>query len=912
MKVIALFVCFVLLASCQSSKIVSENSTPSMGVLSRESLSKDMAASRSQQIQNVEYELYLELNNEEDIFRGEQKISFTLNHLEHDVHLDFQGGNILSARVNGEKVQLSRGPVFVEILKSNLQFGENLVEIQFSHPYSRSGAGLHRFRDPEDDRVYLYTDFEPFDANRMAPFFDQPDLKAPLLLKVKAPADWVVVGNAKVKSVEKILSSNNFHNAQNLRHPRDAKGTQYKIWQFEKTKPISTYVYGVMAGPFKSWSDQYKNIPLKIYSRKSLARHVPYKDWFKATKIGFAYFEKFFGIDYPFYKYDQLIVPEFSAGAMENVGAVTFSERYISRGAYTRTQRLRIYNVILHEMAHMWFGNLVTMKWWDDLWLNESFATYMATRAQVEATEFKEAWGDFHADKAAAYRQDQMVTTHPVAGEVTSSDEAFSNFDDITYGKGASVLKELNHFIGPDLFQAAVREYFQTHKYKNTTLQDFVAAFAKVTGSEIQTWFRSWLETTGVDTVRVSFTCDAKYLKIKLDLPAQARPHAMNIGIYQFDAMKLLKKTGEVKMMTEASITASVVTRDLPRIQKETCPQFIYPNDGDHAYIKVEFDALGVDFILRNMNAVLDAKLRMLLWSNLWTMVRDQKIKLSDFSDLALATLQTERDLDILNFLAEKTVGHKWGEFDSLYYFWPRQIFGEKDDDVTMASQYEKVLFQRFKNEKNRDLRDVFLNGYLTSVRSQGGVQRAYSLLLEIQDPDQRWRALGVICRNHKKHKDRSLNLNLEELVSKELHSDKSERGYKSALQCRASVPDPFVKSDFLAKMGTLNVNYSSDELEQLARALFSADQREMIKSHSDTIYNLMRSVWSEWEEGLQYEMASGLAPTYCDRAGNEKLKRFLESDDRAHRLIPSAMKSALMERWDEDRRCVLIREYNR
>ena len=415
-------------------------------------LTKEHAQARSARISEVTYALEFELDGEAPEYAGQVTITFKLGDVQEDLSVDFFGGAVSSVQINDRMLATSHaeqgaGDVdasdrliapyngfYLSLPAQALHTGMNVVDIGFTHPYSSDSSGMYRFRDPVDDRDYLYTDFEPYDQNRLFPSFDQPDLKARYSTQVSVPANWQVISIVAESSIVE-------------------QGGR-KLWTFPPSAPISTYIYALHAGEYQRWESSAGDIPLRLFARASLAEYVYPDDWFIPTIQGFDFFQRYFDIPYPFGKYDQVIVPHFNAGAMENVGAVTFSERYLRRGTVTRADRRSLASVILHEMAHMWFGNLVTMDWWNGLWLNESFATFMATLAMMEATEYTEARQVAYRRTIGAYRADERDTTHPIEMPIADTDTAFANFDAITYSKGSATLFQLNHLVGPEAFGA--------------------------------------------------------------------------------------------------------------------------------------------------------------------------------------------------------------------------------------------------------------------------------------------------------------------------------------------------------------------------------------------------------------------------------------------------------------------------
>src|SRR3712207_1773778 len=397
----------------------------------------------------------------------------------------------------------------------------------------RTGEGLHRFVDPVDGSVYLYTQFETFDAHRMYACFDQPDLKATFRLTVQAPRDWVVVSNGAVEQ-------------------RPAEG-EAGTWTFAETPRMSTYITALVAGPYASVHDEHDGIPLGIYCRRSLQQHLDPEDLFTVTKQGFDYYHRVFGYRYPFGKYDQLFVPEFNAGAMENAAAVTFLEDYVFRSKVTDAAYERRAETVLHEMAHMWFGDLVTMRWWDDLWLNESFATYMSVLCQVEATRYTRGWTTFAStEKTWAYRQDQLPSTHPITADIGDIDAVKVNFDGITYAKGASVLKQLVAWVGQDAFLSALQSYFTAHEYGNAVLADLLGALERASGRDLSDWSGELLETAGVNPLRPVFETDGDGVLTSFTVLQEApeqwptlRSHRVAIGFYDLVDGRLRRTSRE-------------------------------------------------------------------------------------------------------------------------------------------------------------------------------------------------------------------------------------------------------------------------------------------------------------------------------------------------------------------------------
>ncbi|MFZ9269360.1 MAG: M1 family metallopeptidase [Candidatus Limnocylindrus sp.] len=454
----------------------------------RDLLTQVEAAARAAAVSRVSYSIRLALSAGSATFTGHAKARFTLTQsAEGPIFLCFRGETIHSMRLNGSDVPKPNWNGYRLTLDHALlkRGAENVLEVEYENPFDTGGDGVFRFVDPEDGAEYIYTNFEPYEAHRMAPLFDQPDIKAQLTLEVLAPAAWAVMANGAERSVGAV----------------DADGRTLRT--FAETPPLSTYLFAMTAGAFVGERRELRlpgraePIPVGLWSRRSLAKYLEHDRFQEMTEQAFTYFGMLFGREYPFDKLDHVYCPEFNVGAMENVGLITYTERYIFRSTPTASDVTDLAEVVFHEIAHMWFGNLVTMRWWDDLWLNESFATYVSYLCLTEGAQYPDAWREFNVQlKAWALREDDAPTTHPIAGSVVDTDQTFLNFDGITYGKGGAVLKQLGARLGRDGFAAGLRLYFQRHAFANATLADFLAALEEGSGVPLTEWSDQWLRTS--------------------------------------------------------------------------------------------------------------------------------------------------------------------------------------------------------------------------------------------------------------------------------------------------------------------------------------------------------------------------------------------------------------------------------
>jgi aminopeptidase N len=514
---------------------------------------------------------------------------------------------------------------------------DNELRVVADCAYMNTGEGLHRFVDPVDGETYLYTQFEVPDARRVFATFEQPDLKAPFRVTVTAPAAWQVVSNQPTPEPEP---------ATHATEPEAAAA----VWRFEPTPRISTYLVALVAGPYavqrgELTSSDGRTIPLGVFCRASLSEHLDADYIMETTRKGFEFYEKTFAVPYPFDKYDQLFVPEYNMGAMENPGCVTFTEAYVFRSQVTDAVRERRVVTILHELAHMWFGDLVTMKWWNDLWLNESFAEYASTLATAEATEWEAAWTTFSAmEKTWAYRQDQLPSTHPIVAEIRDLEDVQVNFDGITYAKGASVLKQLAAWVGRDEFLAGVSTYFTKHAWSNTELSDLLVELEATSGRDLTTWSKTWLETAGVNTLRPEIDVDAdgriSGFAVLQTAPANyptIRPHRLGIGCYDLTGGAVVR-TGEVVVDIDGERT------EVPELVGRELPGLVLLNDEDLAYAKIRLDDASLAFALEHLSRIADPLARSLVWGSVWDAVRDGETPASAYVDLVLGNIAAETE----------------------------------------------------------------------------------------------------------------------------------------------------------------------------------------------------------------------------------------------------------------------------
>ncbi|TFD78661.1 aminopeptidase N [Cryobacterium psychrophilum] len=607
-----------------------------------ENLTRVEAQERAALVSVHRYDVTLDLTTGPELFASTTTVRFAaaagastfIDAITRTVHSVTLNGVALDPAVVSDGIRIQLGDLAAE----------NELTVVADAVYTNTGEGLHRFVDPVDNEVYLYSQFEVPDSRRMFAVFEQPNLKATFAFTVTAPSAWQVVSNSTTPE------------------PTDA-GNGNATWAFAPTHTISSYITALVAGPYavvrsELTSSDGRIIPLGIFSRRSLSEYLDADYIVEKTTQGFAYFEEKFGFPYPFDKYDQLFVPEFNAGAMENAGAVTFTETYIFRSKVTDAIKERRVVTILHELAHMWFGDLVTMTWWNDLWLNESFAEWASTIATAEATEWHEAWTTFAVmEKSWAYKQDQLPSTHPVVATIRDLDDVQVNFDGITYAKGGSVLKQLAAWVGIDAFFAGVGSYFQKHQWGNTELRDLLVELEASSGRDLTEWAQLWLETAGVNTLRPEIAVDAEgtitsfavLQTAAADYPT-IRPHRLAIGFYNLDASSRLVRTDRFELDVDGTRT------DVAELVGRARPDLVLLNDDDLTYAKVRLDEASQVVALEHLAAIESPLARAIVWGSVWDSTRDAETSAHDFVRLVLGNVATETESTTLRTVVGQLV----------------------------------------------------------------------------------------------------------------------------------------------------------------------------------------------------------------------------------------------------------------
>ncbi|WP_017934786.1 aminopeptidase N [Nocardioides sp. Iso805N] len=804
-------------------------------------LTRDEARTRAGLLDVTSYDIVLDLTTGDQTFASTTTITFTSKETDAETFADLVGATVHEITLNGTSLDPATAYVDNRIALPGLA-AENVLVVKADCPYSHTGEGLHRFVDPVDDRVYTYTQFEVPDARRVFTTFEQPDLKASFTFHVTAPADWKVVSNSPSPEPTTVSTGT-------------SGGPGTARWDFAPTKRMSTYITALVAGEYHEVQDVYEGkhgtIPLGHYCRQSLVPYLDREALVETTKAGFAFFEEKFAYPYPFGKYDQLYVPEYNMGAMENAGCVTLRDEYLPRSRQPRSFYEFRTSVILHEMAHMWFGDLVTMKWWDDLWLNESFAEWACYWAEAEVTDFTDAWTGFaNARKITGYTQDQLPTTHPIAADNYDLQAVEVNFDMITYAKGASVLKQLVAWVGLDPFLEGLRAYFKEFEYGNPEFKDLLAALEKASGRELESWAQEWLQTAGVNTLAPEFTLaeDGSYASLAVRQTAHPdwptlRRHRLGIGFYNFTEAGALTRTDYLEIDVEGEHT------DVADAVGKQQPDLLLLNDEDLAYAKIRLDERSLTTALSSLSKLDDSLPRALVWSAAWDMTRDAEMSVSAYVDLVLANIGQETDAWGVTRIPANTA------LAVATYSAPAKR-------AALAARWEQGLRELLvQAAPGSDHQLTFARSFAAATHTDAAIADLKALLegslsfdgLEI-DQDLRWSLIAGLAR---------AGAFGEAEIAAELERDNTISGQEKAAAARASRPDADAKAAAWDAVvaSTATPNETSREI---SLAFNEPRQEEVLAPYVDRYFAAADSLWEHLGTHKASVALAGLFPKYA------------------------------------------------
>jgi len=793
------------------------------------------AVSRFEVVANPKYTVALTIDGKGETYSCVASINFDAKNGA-ETWLDLISPLVDSIWLNGAELKVSEVFDGTRIKLANLK-EKNSVQVKANCSYMNTGEGLHRHIDPVDNEVYIYTQFEVADSRRAFPVFEQPDIKGTLALTVSAPSKWTLISNSPTPLSVKV-------------------NEEMSTWSFAVTPTMSSYLYALCAGPYFKKTDVYKgkfgSYPLAVFVRPSLAEFLDHEEIFEITKQGFAWFEEKFQVGYPFPKYDQIFVPEFNAGAMENVGCVTFRDEYIFRSRTTKTAYESRANTILHEMAHMWFGDLVTMKWWNDLWLNESFAEWAAHWASTGATKYNEAWTLFHVQrKAWAYRQDQLPSTHPIAANMPDLDSVYENFDGITYAKGASALRQLVAWVGEENFLKGLKAYFDKHAWKNTELTDLLSELSISSGRDLESWTKLWLQSSGATLLRPKIQTDANNVITNATiqqeppssppgLPPVLRPHRLVVGTYEKQGTKLIR-TNRFEIDVEGKETKVSELVGLKR------PALILVNDDDLTYAKIRLDDVSLDTATKEIASIESSLSRALIWGAVWDMVRDGEVGTGRYLDLVLAGLAAETDIG----LVQQVLMQCRSAID---------VYADRKNRIPYSSKFADGLQSLLaKSENGSDRQLALVRSFSAVATTDLQINRVAEILdgkEKIQglniDTDLRWTLLRRLVVMGK----RDLAA-----IEEELTRDDTAMGREHAAGAKAAIPTLEAKQ-IAWTLVTTNESLPNSEIHSALGGLSYIDHAEIMKNFIDKYFDSVATLWNSRTHEIGQSLVTGLFPS--------------------------------------------------
>ncbi|MGD0924003.1 MAG: aminopeptidase N [Streptosporangiaceae bacterium] len=823
-------------------------------------LTREEARDRRQLLDVASYQVELDLTGGDDTFLSTSTVRFQCATPEAASFVELTAPAVREIVLNGYPVSVSAFDGN-RIALDGLQ-ATNELRVVAECGYSRSGEGLHRFTDPTDGGVYLYSDLETFDAHRVYACFDQPDLKAAFEFSVIAPEDWLVLSNM---------------GADVAGAPADGGA---KRWHFPPSPVMSTYITAIVAGPYHQVTSEHDGIPLGIYCRRSLAGYLDPEEIFEVTRQGFDFFHDAFGVRYAFGKYDQVFVPEFKAGAMENAGCVTFLEDYVFRSRVTDFARELRGDTILHEMAHMWFGDLVTMRWWDDLWLNESFATWASALAQAEATRWSTAWTTFcQLHKAWAYQQDQLPSTHPIAADIPDIAAVEVNFDGITYAKGASVLKQLVAYVGRDQFLAGVRRYFAEHEWGNATLGDLLGALQESSGRELSGWSKQWLETAGVNTLRPEYDLDeesriTEFAVVQTAAPSHPvlRAHRIAVGLYDRTEAGLIRRR-----RVEADIAGERTVLDA--LAGERQPDLVLVNDDDLTYAKMRLDSHSLVTLTTGIGEFTESLPAALCWAAAWDMCRDAEMAARDYVQLVTSGVDHVEDISVVQTLLRQATAALRRFTD------PAWRAGGADE----AAGVLLGLAERAAPGSDRQL--AFLQAFASLATTPSDLSLLSGLLDGsaymdglIVDTELRWRLLNRLA---------SRGAAGPAKIDAELSRDATDAGERRAVTCRAAIPEAAAKE--AAWQAIVSGTLPNATFRATLNGFADPDHAELLAPFTGRYFEVVGDVWRDWGSDMAQWFTSNAYPlTQVSEETVELTDAYIAQTD-----PPAALRRLLLEGRD-------------
>jgi aminopeptidase N len=826
-------------------------------------LSREEAIDRAALVRDPRYTVTLDLS-EEDGFLSDTTIRFGCIRAGTETFVDITAPSVTAIVLNGR-------PLPLDAFDGNrVHLGdlaeENEIRIVANGAYNRTELGMHRFIDPADGNVYLHTHFEPFGAHRVFACFDQPDLKGTFEFRVIGLPGWIAVANSRPAG-----------------EPATEDGRVR--WAFEATGLMPTYITCVAAGPFHEVRQKHGDIDLGLLCRQSMAQYLEADELFEITRQGFDFFEPAFGYPYMFGgKYDQIFIPESNSGAMENAGLVTFNDLYLFRSRVTDAAKERRAETILHEMAHMWFGDLVTMRWWNDLWLNESFASFMAVLSQVGATKWNEGWTTFaDAEKTWAYKQDQLPTTHPIVAEVPDVESIHLNFDGITYAKGASVLRQLVAWVGEERFLQGMKAYCRKHEFANAELADFLDALEEASGRDLHSWSKEWLETAGVNTLRASFDAEERdgnevirSFTLLQEAPSDwptLRSHRLAVGLFDRTEVGLVRRRS-------VEFDAMGAETEVPELTGERTPDLVLVNDYDLTYAKIRLDKRSLATVVQHLGDLDDSLARTLCWTACWDMTRDAEIPARDYLRLVVGNIDRETKVGVVqSLLAQASAAIN--------------VYGDPANRAAaMQSLAEAALQGTREAEPGSDHQLAWARAFISAAHDDEHLGIVRGLLQGdnafeglVVDTELRWHIVRSLAAAGAADK---------ELIEAEEKRDSTDRGFRHAAAARAARPTQEAKEEawrIVVEQHSLPLAM----VDEIMGGFQQYGQEELLEPFSERYFEALPAIWETKDLPDALAFARRMYPQLVNT--EETVDRTDRSLSRDH--VPAPIRRLLLEGKD-------------
>ncbi|MCP4412220.1 MAG: aminopeptidase N [Gammaproteobacteria bacterium] len=836
-------------------------------------LHHEEAKLRSLTVKNIEYYLHIDLTKSKR-YSGFVEIKLDYTPSPFPLTIDFVAGEAEQINVNNNIIPITYAGNFISIPSEQLEAGTNIIKVQFSHAYSDNGNGLYRFTDPLDDKTYLYSNFEPYYANRLFPLFDQPDMLSTYKLKVITPKEWVVVSSVKESEI--------------------IEDGPYKRWHFPQSPEISSHSISLHAGSWHIWEGKSGKTPLRLMVRQAMAKKIDVREWFKTTQLGIQFFSQYLSMTFPYAKYDQLVVPDANVDGSVNTGGAIFSEQLIVEGMLTADIKNAIATVIFREISKMWFSNQLTIYWWHDLWIRESLANYLAPLALAETSEDEDTWNNFFIhSKSEAYKTDLSMTSVPVYRQVADSKNAVANLDENTTTKGAAIIQQLSYYLGENTFRNGLRRFINNFQYKSSDQNDFFTIMKDTSGTQLNDWIKTWVNTAGINTLSAKYQC--KNNKIIDFAIIQTAPENFSVMREQLLQVALYAKIeGQIKATTISAVSIQDEITEIKSFVGQPCPLLVYPNYGNWGYVNVELDQHTLQMLTNNIIQIDEPLARAMFWHALWQQVVDLKLPLNQYLDQLFNYLAAETDTKVISaLLSNLSKANNWINKISQTDLKSKTIiesfedlFLRKIQLVEDGSDEQKIWFHYFIKIAQTDDSLNYLSKWLQSKRQPTALN---------SEPEFRWAALvRLSIFNH---------ADLEPLLKLEQFYDKSEQALMMLLAVQASRPDPEIKNHWLDQLVREKDRLTAAKLKHIMKYLFPSEQSNIHHLFAAKIFQNLHYIDAHRDQEIVSAMVNNMLPIFCNSDSIALLKEKSDNMSELSLLTQNAIKEA----QQKNERCLAI-----